>query len=368
MNIPHNILRHYLKDVYFITGTAYAGKSTMVHMLAQRYHLIECGENYHSRVSDLVADVHHQPAISYFSTMSGWEEFLNRTPEAYDQWILSVSREAAAFEIAELLRLKDQGPIVVDTNIPLDLLHEIADPAHVAVMLSPQSMSVERFFDRPDPEKQFLLHQISLCPDPDKTLANFRACIAHINRPEVYRQHLESGFFTLIREDNGLDTREEVLTRLADHFGLSGVTTRRVLPSTPLWQKTAAFAAACSWAAGPHLAMLMQEHRFSDWEAVFTAHVNGQIVGFCTLLKQDYYPENRYSPWISSIFVDEKHRGQRISHRLIDRAIAYARQQGIRRVYIPTDMTGFYEKCGFAPIDRLTNYAGDEDIVYARDI
>ena len=37
MKIENNILKHYLKNVYFITGTAYAGKSTTVKMLAERY-------------------------------------------------------------------------------------------------------------------------------------------------------------------------------------------------------------------------------------------------------------------------------------------------------------------------------------------
>ena len=37
MIIENNIVKHYLKNVYFITGTAYAGKSTAVKMLAERY-------------------------------------------------------------------------------------------------------------------------------------------------------------------------------------------------------------------------------------------------------------------------------------------------------------------------------------------
>ena len=44
MKIENNILKHYLKNVYFITGTAYAGKSTTVKMLADRYDMIFCGE------------------------------------------------------------------------------------------------------------------------------------------------------------------------------------------------------------------------------------------------------------------------------------------------------------------------------------
>lgn len=221
MNIPSNIVRHYLKNVYFINGTAYAGKSTMVRLLAQRCGMIECGENYHARVSDSVATPELQPAISYFDTMSGWEEFLSRTPEQYAQWIHDVSREAAAFEIAELIRLSAEGrPIIVDTNIPVEVLRDIAQPNHVAIMLSPQSMSVERFFDRSDPEKQFLLQKLQQFPDPEAAMANFRACLAKINSPENYAMLEGSGFFTLVREDDGRDTREEVLQKLMRHFGL----------------------------------------------------------------------------------------------------------------------------------------------------
>ena len=45
IGIASNIIKYYLKDVYFINGTAYAGKSTMVHMLAEKYGMIECGDN-----------------------------------------------------------------------------------------------------------------------------------------------------------------------------------------------------------------------------------------------------------------------------------------------------------------------------------
>lgn len=37
MNIPNNIIKSIFRDVYFITGTAYAGKSTAVKLLAEKY-------------------------------------------------------------------------------------------------------------------------------------------------------------------------------------------------------------------------------------------------------------------------------------------------------------------------------------------
>lgn len=165
MKIENNILKHYLKNVYFITGTAYAGKSTTVKMLAERYDMVFCGENYHSKVSDAVATPDAQPDICFLKTLTDWKEFVTRTPEEYERWIYSTSKEAAEFEVAELISISQDRKVIVDTNIPVGILKEISNYNHVAVMLSPLSMSVDRFFDRSDPEKQFLLNVIESCED-----------------------------------------------------------------------------------------------------------------------------------------------------------------------------------------------------------
>ena len=146
MIIENNIIKYYLKNVFFITGTAYAGKSTAVQMLAERDDLIMCGENYHSRVTDIVADPAIQPDLCYMKRMKNWEEFVKRSPEEYERWIYGVADEAAGFEIAELISLSQKEKVIAETNIPIDLLKQISDYDHVAVMLSPQSMSVDHFF------------------------------------------------------------------------------------------------------------------------------------------------------------------------------------------------------------------------------
>ena len=221
MDIKNNVLKHYLKNVYFITGTSYAGKSTAVKMLAERYGMIFCGENYHMAVSESVATVDSHPDLCYNKMLTDWREFVMRSPEEYERWIYAVGREAAEFEIAELVSLsKDGRRIIVDTNIPLDILKEISDYDHVAVMLSPQSMSVDRFFDRTDPDKQFLLSVIDSCDNPDAVMENYRKGLVLINSQKHYDEYVNSGFFALIRDDNGIDTREEVCDRLARHFGL----------------------------------------------------------------------------------------------------------------------------------------------------
>lgn len=220
MNIKNNIIKQYLKNCYFINGTAYAGKSTMCKMLAEKYDFILCGENYGQDKLLQMITPEDQPNLNYFRTMKSWQEFINRTPEEYFSWVMGTSSETADFEIAELIRISGQKKTIVDTNIPLETLKQIADYNQVAIMLSPQALSVDMFFEREDEEKRFLLSQIKQAADPDKTMQNFRNCVAKINSQEIYDQWLNSGFFTIIRENGKKDTRVETMNALAEHFGL----------------------------------------------------------------------------------------------------------------------------------------------------
>lgn len=218
VKIESNILRNLFRNVYFFNGTAYAGKSTMVKLLAEKYDGICCGENYHMALMDTVDPV-YQPNLCYMDTMSSWQEFIGRTPEQYDAWITGCSLEAAELEIIRLLQLCESGKrIFVDTNIPVDILREISDYHHVAIMLSPQWMSVDRFFDRPDAEKQFLYQKILEAPDPEAALANYRKCLEKINSREHYRTFAASGFYTYVRDENS--TIDGAMAQIERHFGL----------------------------------------------------------------------------------------------------------------------------------------------------
>ena len=218
MYIPNNIIKSMLQNVYFITGTAYAGKSTAVKLLAERYNGICCGENYHDIFMKHI-DKGNQPNLSYFETMKDWQEFISRTPDEYAAWIDGCSKEAEGLEIIRLLQLvAEEKKIFVDTNISLETLKKISDYQHIAVMLCPHSMSVNKFFDRSDPEKRFILEQINQADDPENAMENYRKCLEKINSKEVYDKYANSGFYTIVRDDNS--TIKNTLQKLIEHFGL----------------------------------------------------------------------------------------------------------------------------------------------------
>lgn len=218
MQIPNNIIKSMFQDVYFITGTAYAGKSTAVKLLAEKFDGICCGENYHDVFMKHI-DKEHQPNLSYFDTMKDWQEFISRTPQEYADWIEGCSKESEILEVIRLFQLiPEKKKIFVDTNISLETLGKISDYHHIAVMLCPQSMSVDRFFDRGDPEKLFILEQINKAENPQKAMDNYRKCLEKINSKKVYDRYLNSGFYTIVRDDDS--TIENTLKKLATHFSL----------------------------------------------------------------------------------------------------------------------------------------------------
>jgi cytidylate kinase len=221
IQISDNVIKHYLRNVYFINGHSYAGKSTMAKMFAQRYNMILCGENYHDNFPRSELSRWKQPALCYFDTMSGWEEWLNMTPEEHYQWTFNCSRECIEIEITELIKLSASGrKIIVDTNIPPDILHLISDYRRTAIMLcNPPDIAAKRFFDRDDEDKKFMMEQIKLCKNPAATLENFNSWAKY--QPPNDIDWAGTGFFAYTRSDFVSDTREEVFAVLSNHFGLN---------------------------------------------------------------------------------------------------------------------------------------------------
>ena len=100
-----------------------------------------------------------------------------------------------------------------------ETLKRISDPAHVLIMLADPEISVRRFFDRPDAEKQFLYRLLLEEPDPTAALENFRQCLARINSRACYDAFLHCGFRVLVRDENR--SAEETLALAETIFGLA---------------------------------------------------------------------------------------------------------------------------------------------------
>lgn len=210
----------HFSNVYFINGTAYAGKSTMVKLLAKKYNGIACEENYHDK---LLTELKKEefPYLTYTRDLTDWHDFIRRTPEAYEAWIDGVTKECETLELKILSEISQEDkPIFVDTNISLETLRTIVDHHHVLIMLADPQISVRRFFERPDKEKQFLYRLIMEEPDPEQALENYRQSLMRINSQERYNRFLYSGFHVILRDEDR--SIEQTLALVEKAFHLRG--------------------------------------------------------------------------------------------------------------------------------------------------
>lgn len=206
-------------NVYFINGSAYAGKSTMTKLLAEKYNGILCEENYHDQLR-YTLDSNEFPGLCYTRDLKDWSHFIRRTPDEYEAWIDMTSKECEILELKILEDLSKQDKLIfVDTNISLNKLMEISDKDHVLIMLADPDVSVNRFFNRPDKEKQFLYQLLLKEENLEMAIDNFKKCLERINSKERYETFLNSGFNVLLRDDNR--KIEETLLLVEKLFGLN---------------------------------------------------------------------------------------------------------------------------------------------------
>ncbi|MDE7342112.1 MAG: AAA family ATPase [Lachnospiraceae bacterium] len=182
----------WFNNIYFINGTAYAGKSTIVKLLTEKYGGIACEENYHDRLLPQLSKEEF-PCLTYTRDLEDWHDFIRRTPAEYEAWFDGAAKEC-------------------------ETLETIADHSHILIMLADPQTSVRRFFERPDREKQFLYQLIMEEPDPEYALNNFRQCLARINSQERYDRFLHSGFHVIRRDEDR--SIEQTLAIAEKAFGL----------------------------------------------------------------------------------------------------------------------------------------------------
>ena len=210
------------ENVYFVNGTAYAGKSTLVKLLAERFDGIACEENYHDALLEEL-DKNEFPCLTYTRDLKDWHDFIRRTPDEYVTWLENVKKECETVELKILEELLGdpearEKKIFVDTNICVETLHRISDTRHVLVMLADPKIGICRFFDRPDPEKQFLYKLMMEEKDPQAALDNYRQILTRVCSRESYDALKNAGFPVIFRDENR--SPEETVLLAEGVFGI----------------------------------------------------------------------------------------------------------------------------------------------------
>lgn len=373
MIFQDNIIKQYLKNVYFIAGTPCGGKTTVSRALAKKYDIPVYDIDERFPEHQAMSDPAFQPAMN--RDFRDADEFFGRSVEEYKAWLLQNTREQLDFILLDLMRLSQDRPIFCDCHLTLEQAAMVTDPSHIAFMIKKPVNLVDEYCNRPD--HQGFSDFIHSATDFEAAKATCNETLMTLNA-KYYEDVKASGYFYLDRGD-GLSV-EETVARTAAHFGLEmpgagaegaadELTIVKVDKDTPFAKEFLHFVENCTWTeVREHIAGLVRDWKFTDWETMFAAVKDGKIIGMASVLKEDYYPLPDIFPWVSCVFVEKPYRGQRFSEKLIEKANAYAKEQGFTKTYIPTEFTGLYERYGYRYLKDIVNYGGGTDRLYVKDL
>ena len=215
MKIANNIIRAHLRNVYFLSGGAYGGKTTMAKLLEERHGFIRYRQGDHADAYAALATPGEQPVMCT-DRSADWHGYFAQPPRQYADWMRAELREEAEFTVADLLRFPEDARVIVDGIIPLDILRDISDYDHVFLLFAPDEMKRKHYFDRADKDEVYRF--ILSFPDGRELRDNVIEAL-NIDNESEREAFIGSGFRYLERTEG--DTLERTLRTIETHFGLS---------------------------------------------------------------------------------------------------------------------------------------------------
>ena len=216
MNISNDILRHNLKNVYFLIGTACGGKTTMAKKLAKKYGWIHFNDNYHEDNFSNWEKIQAERKKDDEPKAPDWEHYFNRSPEEFTDSLNEMILQYAEYALIEIIKLAYNNIVVADIHLPVALIKELAPHNQVACLLAPPELVVRDYYDRDDHRE--IYECIMSLKNPEKSLENMNNTF-RLGTQRTIDEVKASGLFYLIREDDS--TVKKTFAKLEKHFGLA---------------------------------------------------------------------------------------------------------------------------------------------------
>ena len=197
MNFQENILKDYLRNVYFVAGTPCGGKTTASRELGKKFGIPVYDIDEHFEAHQAIADDEHQPNMR--KRFKDADEFFGRSVEEYRKWLLDNTREQLEFVLLDLIRMSQDQRIICDCHLTLEQAEKLTDPSRIIFMIREPVNLIDEYCNRPDHQdfKEF----IESATDPDAAKANCNETLCSLNR-DAYKDIKNSKYHWIERDNN----------------------------------------------------------------------------------------------------------------------------------------------------------------------
>ncbi|HHG5269568.1 TPA: GNAT family N-acetyltransferase [Acinetobacter baumannii] len=108
-----------------------------------------------------------------------------------------------------------------------------------------------------------------------------------------------------------------------------------------------------------------QKHAIPQWYIVLNK--DKYLIAGAGVIDNDFHERKDLTPNICALFVEENYRNQNIAKNILDFVREDLSNQGIQTLYLTTDHTEFYEKCGWRFLTLVEDEEGEMVRMYVAD-
>ena len=202
------------KNVYFITGTATGGKTTISKALSEKYGFLRYDVDemfeHHKMLSNCVL----QPNMN--KPFKNADEFFMRNQNEYISWLKNSSKEQLKFILDDLIELSKNQIVVCDLHLRVQEAHEITNRNQIVFLIRENNENIiEDYCNRPS--HAGFNRYINTATNPEAAKRNCNEVLRKLNEERCY-EIINSNFFYIERNENS--SVENTLKQVENHFGL----------------------------------------------------------------------------------------------------------------------------------------------------
>jgi len=108
-----------------------------------------------------------------------------------------------------------------------------------------------------------------------------------------------------------------------------------------------------------------QKHAIPQWYIVLNK--DKHLIAGAGVIDNDFHERKDLTPNLCALFVEENYRNQNIAKHILDFIREDLSNQGIQTLYLITDHTEFYEKCGWRFLMLVKDEEGEMVRMYVAD-
>ena len=211
MIFQDNVIKEYLKNVYFISGTRCGGKTTISRALAKKRNLLVYDIDEHFKRHQQISSPIFQPSMN--KVFKDADAFFGRPVEEYKQWLIDNTREQLDFVILDLIRLSQNQIVLCDCHLTVEEADKLTEPSRIVFLIKDPSNLVNDYCKRPDHQGFNSFINSTSNVEEAKAICNQTLKSINVKKCEMIKA---SKYFWLERNENS--TADKTTEEVEQHF------------------------------------------------------------------------------------------------------------------------------------------------------